>query len=146
MNPSFASDLSDGLAVDLRTFRDLCEAVLALTAGESQALSGSKDYKPSEFNQGRKRLLPELESALMSLRKQIQSRCQAAYSEDVKILFQTIQSLLMKVLFLDRENQQALLRRGLVPAKHLPSVATQQPHYVAGLYQQHSRVSGGRPV
>ena len=61
-------------------------------------------------------------------------------------MFQTIQSLLMKVLLLDRENQQALLRRGLVPAKHLPPVAAQQPHYVAGLYQRHSPIRGGAPV
>jgi hypothetical protein len=55
-------------------------------------------------------------------------------------LFQNIQSLLMKVLVLDRENQQAMLRRGLVPARHLPAVAVQKPHYVASLYQRNAIV------
>ena len=40
--------------------------------------------------------------------------------EEIKPLFQSIQNLLMKVLLLDRENQQIMLRRGLVPASHLP--------------------------
>jgi hypothetical protein len=38
---------------------------------------------------------------------------------------------------LDRENEQLLLRRGLIPPKHLPPVQRQRPHYVAGLYQRH---------
>jgi hypothetical protein len=44
----------------------------------------------------------------------------------------------MKILLLDRENQQAMLRRGLVPARHLPPPAAQRPHFVAGLYQRHA--------
>jgi hypothetical protein len=47
--------------------------------------------------------------------------------------------LLMKVLLLDRDNQQALLRHGLVPARQLPSSAVQQPHCVADAYRRHSR-------
>jgi len=39
---------------------------------------------------------------------------------------------------LDRENQQAMLRRGLVPTRHLPAAAVQQPNYVASLYQRNS--------
>jgi hypothetical protein len=42
-----------------------------------------------------------------------------------KALFQTVQGLLTKVFLLDRENQQALLRRGLLPARQLPSSAAQ---------------------
>jgi hypothetical protein len=30
------------------------------------------------------------------------------------------------------------LRRGLVPAAHLPPVASQQPHFVANLYRRHT--------
>jgi len=146
MNNSLATEFIPGLAADLQAFRALCEEVLALATRERQALSDQNDYKPGEFNLNRKRLLPELESALITLRNQRQNRRQTTQPEEVKNLFQTIQSLLMKVLLLDRENQQALLRRGLVPAKHLPPVAAQRPHYVAGLYQQHSRVRDGAPV
>jgi hypothetical protein len=146
MNPPIATQFTDSLAHDLQSFRALCEDVLGLVTRESQALSGQNDYRPGEFNQTRIHLLPELESALINLRKKRQSRRQTTQSEEITKLFQTIQSLLMKVLHLDRENQQALLRRGLVPAKHLPPVAAQQPHYVAGLYRQHSRISSGVAV
>jgi len=146
MNPPIATQSADGLTLDLRAFRALCEEVLGLVTRESQALSNQNDYHPGEFNQTRIYLLPELESALMNLRKQRQSRRQITPSEEITKLFQTIQSLLMKVLHLDRENQQALLRRGLVPPKHLPPVAAQRPHFVAGLYQQHSRIRGGVPA
>jgi len=37
---------------------------------------------------------------------------------------------------LDRENEQALLRRSLVPARQLPSVNRQRPHFVADLYRR----------
>jgi hypothetical protein len=43
----------------------------------------------------------------------------------------------MRMIILDRENEQLLLRRGLIPPKHLPPVQRQRPHYVAGLYQRH---------
>jgi hypothetical protein len=40
----------------------------------------------------------------------------------------------MKFILLDRENEQGLLRRGMVPARELPSVNRQRPHFVAELY------------
>jgi hypothetical protein len=144
MNPPVATEYASNLALDLQAFRTLCEEALALVTRESQALL-NQNYKPGDFNQGRKHLLPELELVLVRLQKQRLNRRQTIQSEEITKLFQTIQSLLMKVLLLDRENQQALLRRGLVPARHLPSVAAQQPHYVADLYRRNSPIRGGGP-
>jgi hypothetical protein len=45
-----------------------------------------------------------------------------------------LQNLIVKILQLDRENQQALLRRGLVPARHVTSCAAPPSNYVASLY------------
>jgi hypothetical protein len=42
----------------------------------------------------------------------------------------------MKFILLDRENEQGLLRRGLVPPRQLPSVNRQRPHFVAELYRR----------
>jgi hypothetical protein len=42
------------------------------------------------------------------------------------------------LLLLDRENQQEMLRHGLVPATQLPPAASQRPNYVAGLYRRHA--------
>jgi hypothetical protein len=83
-----------------------------------------------------------LEHALVQLRKWREiwlrvSPAERAGCSEVKVLFQSVQGLLMKLLLLDRENQQALLRRGLVPPRHLATAAVQQPNYVANVYKRH---------
>ncbi|MEJ0091172.1 MAG: hypothetical protein WDM80_15690 [Limisphaerales bacterium] len=143
MNQPLTSDFTAGLVNELRAFLALCETVLASVSSENQALSGHSEYQPFSFYQHRKNLLPNLETALTNLRSkrlvwQQTGESERSRCEEVKSFFQAIQGILMKVLMLDRENQQALLRRGLVPAKHLPLVAVQRPHYVANLYQRHT--------
>lgn len=143
MNPASNIHFATQVANDLRAFLSLCEEALALAAGESQALVGGLGYQPSDFSPRRKVLLSSLEQALANLKKvrlmwfQLDAverdRC-----DEVKSLFQAVQGILMKVLLLDRENQQAMLRHGLVPARHLPSSAAQKPHFVTGLYQKHA--------
>jgi hypothetical protein len=136
--------IEPGFALDLRLHLALCQEAMNLAMRENQALSGQAGYAPFEFYQQRKNLLPRLEESLMALRKwrarwqQVDAAERAGCSE-VKALFQSVQSLLMKVLLLDRENQQALLRHGLVPARQLPPTAAQQPHCVADAYRRHSR-------
>src|ERR1043166_3706880 len=131
------------LAGDLRAYQSLCEEALALTARENQALNGTGEYQPFEFFQMRKNLLPRLENSLIQLRRWRQTWQQVSPADragclEVKTLFQAVQGLLMKIFLLDRENQQALLRRGLVPTKHLASVSVQPANYVASVYQRHS--------
>lgn len=125
---------------------------------ENRALSNSADYQPSEFCEKRKSLLPRLEAIASKLREWRMvwrriSKSERERCKEVQPLFQSIQSLLMKVLLLDRENQQTMLRRGLVPAKHLSAVTNRPPHYIAGLYQRNAAVqnrsafqSHGEPV
>jgi hypothetical protein len=143
MNNSITAEFTPGLVSDLRTYLNLCEQILALAMRENQALSGQTDYQPIVFHQQRKSLLPHLESVSIKLRQHRIVWQQASASErercqEAKPLFQIIQSLLMKMLLLDRENQQAMLRRGLVPVQHLPAAAVQRPHFVASLYQRNS--------
>ncbi len=149
MNPLPTPETNVGLELDLRGFTALCNDVLALVTRENQALATPQNYQPSEFYELRKHLLPELESTLVNLRKRRQvwhpSSKPGGHSEEIKAMFQNIQSLVMKILSLDRENQQALLKLGLVPATHLPPAAAQRPHFVAGLYQQYANHPGGRP-
>ena len=130
------------LARDLREHLGFCETALALATEENRALTGAGDYQPFEFHQKRSHLLTGLNATLLKLRtwrlawQQFEPADRARCTE-VKPLFQMIQDLLMRVLLLDRENQQALLRRGLVPTKHLSLAAgPQPPHYVANLYRR----------
>lgn len=137
-NPPFIAEMIS----DLRAYLGICDEALALTTRENQALAGAADYQPFEFFQLRTSLLPRLETALVQLRKwrEIWLRTspeERASCSEVKVLFQSVQGLLMKLLLLDRENQQALLRRGLVPPRHLATAAVQQPNYVASVYKRH---------
>lgn len=140
MNSILPHELTGKLASDLRAFLLLCEDALALVTRENHALTSSAGYQPIEFCQRRKDLLPHLEKALTRLRIQrvVWQQSGREANEELKSLFQTIQGILMKVFTLDRENQQALLRRGLVPAQFVPSAAAQKPNFVAGLYQRHA--------
>ena len=137
--PGFVSELTG----HLRCYLGLCQEALALSGRENQALAAPQDYQPFEFYQGRKALLSRLDEALNLLRtwrlawQRLDPAERAGYPE-VKHLLQAVQNALVKVLVLDRENQQALLRRGLVPARQLPSFAAQPPHYAARLYRRHA--------
>jgi hypothetical protein len=142
MNMNSLSGVPAAVATELRRFLKICEDSLALVTHEGQALGGQGEYEPFQFFQQRKNLLPNLETALMNLRDQRavwlgcsptdRDRC-----EEVKSLFQTIEGVLMKILLLDRENQQAMLRRGLMPAQHVPASVAQRPNYVTSVYQRH---------
>jgi len=43
------------------------------------------------------------------------------------------------VLVIDRENEESLLRRGLLPARALPRAEQSQPNFVARTYQRHTQ-------
>ena len=134
----FASEMLS----DLRIYLGICDEALALTTRENQALSNGVEYQSFEFFQLRRSLLPRLENALVQLRKWREiwlrvSPAERASCSEVKVLFQSVQGLLMKLLLLDRENQQALLRRGLVPPRHQATAAVQQPNYVSNVYKRH---------
>ena len=141
-NPAPAGFISD-LTRDLRAFAAWGEEMLALTVREHQALAGADNYEPFEFYRSRKDLLGRLESLMIDLKhwrglwQQI-SPVERARSSDVTRVIQMFQDLLVKILQLDRENQQALLRRGLVPARHVTSCAAPPSNYVANLYRRHN--------
>jgi hypothetical protein len=132
------------MIADLRAYQTICEEALTLTTRENQSLSTAGEYQPFEFYQLRTGLLPRLETALVQLRKWREiwlrvSPAERAGCSEVKVLFQSVQGLLMKLLLLDRENQQALLKRGLVPPRHLAAAAVQvqKPNFVANVYKRH---------
>lgn len=143
MKDSLVTGVANALFADLRAFAKVCEDLLSLATREHQALAGAGDYQHLEFCEKRKALLPEIEELLRKFRNQRMAWQQISKAErerftEVKTLFQSIQGLLMRILLLDRENQQAMLKRGLVPVKHLPGTPPRQPHYVADLYRRNS--------
>ena len=143
MNNSAPASFIPDLLRDLRAFAAVGEEALALAAREHQALAGNAGYEPFEFCRLRKDLLNRLEPLIVGIRhwrqfwQQISPLERAGCSGVIDVI-QTLQNLLVKILQLDRENQQALLRRGLVPARHVSSCAAPPSNYVANLYRRHN--------
>ncbi len=133
------------LTRELQGYLSLCREFLTLFTEENQTLRRPQPWAPGPFSEERKRLLPRLESGLIKLRsfRQWWERMPAGQREtcgEIKDLFRDIQNLLPRLLLLDRENQQEMLRRGLIPATQLPPAASQRPNFVANLYRRHAAV------
>jgi len=102
----------------------------------------------------KKNLLPRLTQSLNQIRQhriawqKLGPPEHAQYPEVTGLLRQN-QDLIMKIILLDRENEQGLLRKGLMPLRavgsapeaprHLPPANRQRPHHVADLYRRQSR-------
>ncbi|HEY1171433.1 MAG TPA: hypothetical protein VGH19_08705 [Verrucomicrobiae bacterium] len=130
---------SDATQSVLQEQQALCKEILALTERENSALKQTENSSSFEVAQQRKQLLARLDAALQSLRATRQGMApgQPLPPETAQMVRQ-LQDIIMRVLVLDRENEQALLRRGLVPARHVPPAARQKPHFVAELYRRQS--------
>jgi hypothetical protein len=142
MNSLLSPPFISGLASELRSYLSLCEEILDLISHENQSLSGQGVYHPLEFQEKRRELLPNIELLLAKLRSrrlvwQQAPKPERDHCSEITPLFQNIQDKLMKILLLDRENQQIMLRRGMVPTNHLPA-PTPKPNYVASVYQRHA--------
>jgi hypothetical protein len=112
-----------------------------LVERENLVLREGQDSVRFELHHAKKALLPRLNLSLDKIRQhRIGWQClspaeRSAYAE-VPPLLRQAQDLVMKIIVLDRENEQVLLRRGLVPTPHLPSPNRQRPHFVADLYRR----------
>ena len=119
----------------------VCQELLQATEQEGQALRRSDKPSLAEFYQRKKNLLPRFNQSLDCLRKHRVDWQRLSLDErerwpEIGMLLRKNQDLTMKIIVLDRENEQALLRRGLVPPRELPSVNRQRPHFVADLYRR----------
>ena len=128
----------------LRQHLDLCQEVLVVIEQEGQALRQEPVPPLAALQKTKKDLLPRLNESLDAIRRQrvqwqAASPAERARHPDAPALLQRTQDLVMKIIVLDRGNEQALLRRGMIPVRELPAANRQRPHYVAGLYQR-SRV------
>lgn len=129
---------------DLRRHLALCQEVLSLVECENQSLRDAAKGPEFETHQAKKVLLLRLDQSLDQIRQhrttwQKLGPAERAQCPEVAALLRQNQDLIMKIIVLDRENEQVLLRKGLVPARHLPPANRQRPHYVADLYRRQGR-------
>ena len=132
------------MVTDLQGHLSLCQEILNLVEKESYALHHSDAGPSFESYQTKKNLLPRLNQSLNQIRQhratwQKLSPTDRAQFPEVPGLLRQNQDLIMKIIVLDRENEQALLRKGLVPPRQLPSANRQRPHFVADLYRRQGR-------
>ena len=133
------------LLSDVREIVPLYEELLEIIEKEGRLLRDAEPASLFEIYQRKKTLLPELDGSLRKLRL-IRSEWLALSVEerndcpDFAPLLRQAQALLMRMILIDRENEQGLLRRGLVPAREIPAAQRQRPHFVADLYRRQTNV------
>ncbi len=132
------------MARDLRAHLALCEELLLMVEREHQMLHAPGGSSPKEFAQLRKNLLPRLDQSVARMRKhrmdwQRLDPAVRKQTPEVCSLLRLNQDLSLKIILLGRENEETLLRRGMLPASQLPPAERQRPHFVSDLYRRHSR-------
>jgi hypothetical protein len=128
---------------DLKTHKNLCEDILKLVGNEHSRLRSTGDDIAVESNPLKKKFLAQLTESLNKIREhraswlKLEPAVRQEHPEIAELLREN-QNLIMRILVLDRENEQALLRKGLVPPRHVPPANRQRPHFVTSMYQRHS--------
>jgi hypothetical protein len=126
---------------DLRAHQAVCRELLALAERESEALRQGQAAVLHEIHRSRKPLLKLLSDSLENVRQhrvqwQRLTAAERAAQPEIAFLIRQAQDLILRVLLLDRENEQGLLRRGLIPPREIPAAQQQRPHFVANLYRR----------
>lgn len=124
----------------LRQHLALCRELLAIVQRENRALQGSEPFDIRELADARKSLLSRLSQAYKSIKEVSFTWQQLDPAErqshvEVSSLIRQNQDVIMNVVLLDRENERAMLRRGLIPNATLASEIRQRSHFVADLYR-----------
>lgn len=135
------------MEADLIEHIEVCRAIYHIIEREARALHAADPGDEfSHTNEARKKLLPILDKSLARIRmhrtvwekipSEKRQRC-----ERIRTLLTQGQNIVMKIMTLDRDNENCLLKRGAIPVQHIPSARRQQPGYVAGLYEKNAGAS-----
>ena len=129
------------IANELTAHQELYQDLLNIVEREGRQLREPGDTNPLNTARARDGLIPRLNESLDKLK-----RCRIRWVEaipaerarhpEIAALLRQSQDLIMRIIVQDRENEQALLRRGMIPPRHLPPVNRQRPHFVADVYRR----------
>ena len=137
------------LIASLHDHRRLVEEVLSWVETEARALSSGQSSGAGATLEAKRALLSQINQSLRRLKLEREAWQAMPMAErnrhpEVISLMQATQDLLMKTLLRDRENEQALLKLGEVPAQHFSKIqAPVKPHFVSDLYRRHQASSFG---
>jgi hypothetical protein len=128
----------------LREHLGVCDDLLLLAQKEAEALRQPGPFPVVQFQIARKDLLARLEASshLVASQRNRWGQPNASSSDsppELADLARTTLDKIMRVLVIDRENEQTLLRRGLLPPRSLPRAEQSRPNFVALTYQRHAQ-------
>lgn len=132
-------NLRDSIVHGLREHLQLCRSTLALVEREHQALRDPAFIDTARHQNEKKDLLSRLEESLNRVRQlRVEwaglGRAERARYPDIATLLRQNQDVIMKIVILDRENGQALLRHGLQFPSHRPPLQQPRPLLAENLY------------
>ena len=135
-----SSDALSALANELQSHITLCGEILVIIQLEHQKLKTSAVDDLTALQADRQGMLEALNAAQEGIlsHKEAWTRLQPAERQqrpDIANLLKQCTDLIMKIVALDRENEQLMLRNKLVPPGHLPSSQRQNPNLVAKIYK-----------
>jgi flagellar biosynthesis/type III secretory pathway chaperone len=136
----------DSLAADLDGHQTVCRQVLDLVEQEHRALRSGESQPVAALARAKIDLLPRLDGFLIRLRSHRmnwQGSCPTvrAHRPEVAAKMRQVQDVIMRILLLERENEQSWARRGLAPQREVSPETSPRPHFVADLYRRQG--SGG---
>jgi flagellar biosynthesis/type III secretory pathway chaperone len=125
----------------LKEHQVVAQDLFSLVEREGQALRQGSETTLQPCFADKQALLGRLKDSVAKLKKlrtewTVLSPEHRAEHPEINALLRQTQDLTMKIIMLDRENEQSLLRRGLVPPRDIPSANRQRPHFVADLYRR----------
>ncbi|MEE2813586.1 MAG: hypothetical protein VX945_03745 [Verrucomicrobiota bacterium] len=128
------------LAHALQAHIDLCGEVLATVQQEHQSLKTNQVEDLTQLQNSRQEMLDRLTTAQagISAHKDAWGALNKAQKQTMPEIGQRLKQctdLIMKIVSLDRENEQLMLRNKLVPPGHLPPAERQNPNLVAKIYK-----------
>ena len=128
------------LAHALQAHIDLCGEVLATIQKEHQSLKTNQVEDLTQLQNSRQEMLERLTTAQagISAHKDAWGALNKAQKQTMPEIGQRLKQctdLIMKIVSLDRENEQLMLRNKLVPPGHLPPAERQNPNLVAKIYK-----------
>ena len=129
------------LEQELRAHLNLCGELLAVVQREHQQLKTGHVDDLNALLQAREGMLDRLTRAQETLFAHKETwmalnPAQRAEHPSIAALIRQDLDLIMKIVSLDRENEQLLLRHKLVPANHLPPAQRQNPNLIAQMYKK----------
>ena len=133
-------DALSALASELQAHITLCGEIFAVVQQEHQKLKSSAVDDLAALQAGRQGMLERLNAAQEGIlaHKEEWMRLQPEERQqrpDIANLLKQSTDLIMKIVSLDRENEQLMLRNKLVPPSHLPPAQRQNPNLVAKMYK-----------